>query len=370
MRIVHVTRQFWPGVGGLENVVENLARCQVAGGHDVRVATLDHIFDAADDKPLPASETWNGIAIRRIPYRGSRRYPVAPSVLRHVRDADILHVHAVDFFADFLAATRPLHRRQMILSTHGGFFHTQFASRLKHVYFNSVTRLSLTAYDAIAASGVEDGRRFAALSPRKVVTIENGVDTGKFAGLADPSAQTILYFGRLAPNKGIDALIGWFAKLHGVAPRWRLVIAGKPMGVEVAAIHQWVAQAGVRAVVAIHDTPSDAALANLIRGASHYACASRFEGFGLAAVEAASAGLGLLLSDIPPFRQTVARLGTGEIVDFAMLADAMPALVERLEDRAGDAARTLPDLDAFGWPAVGARFEQLYAAVLRGEVPT
>jgi alpha-1,3-mannosyltransferase len=369
MRIVHVTRQFWPGVGGLENVVDNLARCQVGNGHDVRVVTLDHIFDATDDTPLPASEIWNGIAIRRIPFRGSRRYPVAPSVLRHIRHADIIHVHAVDFFVDYLALTRFLHGRKMILSTHGGFFHTQFASRLKHVYFNSITRLSLIAFDAIAASGVEDGRRFAALSPHKVVTIENGVDIAKFAGLADPTRRTILYFGRLAPNKGLDRLIAWFARLHAFAPHWQLVIAGKPMGVSVETIRKWALQAHVSAHVAVHDTPSDAALADLIRNAGFYACASRFEGFGLAAVEAASAGLALLLSDIPPFRQTVARLGAGDIVDFDMSAQGMPALAAKLERQAAAPARPAPDLASFGWDAVGQRFEQLYAAVMRGDRP-
>ena len=30
----------------------------------------------------------------------------------------------------------------MVLSTHGGFFHTGYASRLKTLYFGSVTRLS------------------------------------------------------------------------------------------------------------------------------------------------------------------------------------------------------------------------------------
>jgi alpha-1,3-mannosyltransferase len=46
--------------------------------------------------------------------------------LRHLRDADIVHVHAIDFFFDFLGWTKPLHGKKLVVSTHGGFFHTSF----------------------------------------------------------------------------------------------------------------------------------------------------------------------------------------------------------------------------------------------------
>jgi alpha-1,3-mannosyltransferase len=106
MRIAHVTRQFTPAVGGLENVVHNLARAQLSGGHQVRVITLNRDF-ARPDLVLPARENIEGIDVVRLPYRGSRRYPIAPTVLRHIKGADIVHVHAIDFFFDFLALTSP-----------------------------------------------------------------------------------------------------------------------------------------------------------------------------------------------------------------------------------------------------------------------
>ena len=39
MRICHYTSTFLPRVGGVEMVVSNLARCQLALGHDVMVIT-------------------------------------------------------------------------------------------------------------------------------------------------------------------------------------------------------------------------------------------------------------------------------------------------------------------------------------------
>lgn len=363
MRIVHVTRQFWPGIGGLEAVVDNLTRDQAARGHAVRVVTLDRIFDDPARTLLPTVEKRDGVEIRRICFWGSRRYPLAPAVLQHIRDADIVHVHAIDFFVDFLALASPLHRRKMILSTHGGFFHTPFAARAKLLFFNSVTRLSLRAYRAVAASGVEDGRRFAALAPSRTSTIENGVDIGKFAGLARNGARHILYFGRLAPNKGIDRLIRWFAQLRAASPEWRLTIAGKPMGVTIEDIAAWAAQAAVDDAVAIHDSPDDEALKALIGQADFYACASTFEGFGIAPIEAASAGLHVLLSDIAPFRHIVHRLEGGQIIDFDADAATIAGQSAVLDAMVGQTA-DYPGLHSFAWPAVAAEFEKLYRTVL------
>ena len=44
MRIVHVVRQFYPAVGGLETMVRELASKQVAASHGVKVVTLDRLF--------------------------------------------------------------------------------------------------------------------------------------------------------------------------------------------------------------------------------------------------------------------------------------------------------------------------------------
>ena len=118
----------------------------------------------------------------RIPYFGSKRYPIALSVLRHIRDADIVHVHGIDFFFDLSCLDAPFHRRKLVVSTHGGFFHTGFAARLKRFYFNTVTRLSLSWYAGVAAVGVADDTTVPPIAGAGVWLIENGVDVDKYAG--------------------------------------------------------------------------------------------------------------------------------------------------------------------------------------------
>lgn len=369
MRILHVVRQYAPGIGGLEGYVAMLARHQQQMGHDVRVLTLDRIFDGEEGR-LPARETMDGVPVERIGWRGSSRYPIAPGVLRRLDDAEIVHVHGVDFFLDWLAATRLIHRKPIILSTHGGFFHTGFAQRAKRLFFATVTRWSLLGVRAVLASSIQDRHTFAKLWPDRTFLVENAVDVDKFPGLARPDARTIIYFGRIAPNKEVPHLLRWFAALRGAEPAWRLIVAGKPMGVTIANLQVEAERLGIADAVEFHDKPDDAGLKRLISRSGVYACASSYEGFGLAAVEAVSAGLYPVLSDIPPFRRTLGRIGYGTLIDFAEAPDPRPFLAEW---RRFAAERPTPDAVAarvapFAWPRVAERIERIMRVVLGREV--
>ena len=55
MRILHVVRQFAPGIGGMENYVAELARAQGEAGHPTTVLTLDRVFSAPGTR-LPHAE--------------------------------------------------------------------------------------------------------------------------------------------------------------------------------------------------------------------------------------------------------------------------------------------------------------------------
>jgi alpha-1,3-mannosyltransferase len=368
LNIVHVVRQFHPGIGGMENFVEQLAHQQLASGHHVRVATLDRIFGEPEGRTLPVRETFDGIEIVRVPFAGSVRYPVAPRILRSIRNADLVHVHGVDFFCDFLAATAWLHRKPLILSTHGGFFHTPFLRRFKKLYFDVVTRTALSQFGAVIACSEEDNRRFASVAGRRLTLIQNPVDVGKFAGRADPFAHNLIYFGRLAPNKELRRLIAWFA---GLASRgdWRLIVAGRPMGTTVAELASDARSAGVADRVEFHELPTDDELRALISRSSVYCCSSSYEGFGLAPVEAASAGLFPVLSDIPPFRTTLERLQFGLMVNFedrSSWDDSYDQFEQSLtEFQAGFSKdRIGANVADFGWRRAAHRFEGIYARVL------
>lgn len=317
MKVVHVVRQFHPSVGGMEEVVLNIARRHLQQGRDqVEVVSLERVFTDPQQRLAPR-DSHQGVPIVRLPYRGSSRYPLAPSVLSAVRGADLLHVHGIDFFYDFLALTRPLHRVPMIVSTHGGFFHTTYASRLKMLWFKTLTRASALAYARVVATSENDGRLFSqVVAPQRLRVIENGVDVDKFAGQGSATpGRTLIYFGRWSVNKGLLETLDLVRALAARDPAWQLIVAGREYDFSVADLQQAIAERGLQQRVRLQVAPTQAQLAQLLGSAQYFVCLSRHEGFGLAAVEAMSAGLLPILSDIPPFARLQRESGQGVLVD-------------------------------------------------------
>jgi alpha-1,3-mannosyltransferase len=323
--VTQVVRQFLPNRGGVEDTVLYLSLGLVRLGWDVRIVTLNRLFRALQTQ-LPAAETIAGLPVIRIPFHGSTRYPIAPRVVSYLGGSDIVHVHCIDFFYDFLALTKPLHRRRLIVTTHGGFFHTDFAAHLKRVYFTTVTRLSAQAYERFIASSQNDAALFSRLTSR-LITIETGVSVDKFANCAARDAtRTMIYFGRLSKNKRLPTLIALFAALRKISPDWSLIIAGTEFEETFSALGECARSLGVDHAVQFFASPTDADLAALIGAASYFVSLSAYEGFGVSVVEAMSAGLVPILSDIPTFREFIRRAGRGLLVDAVDLGAAAGAV--------------------------------------------
>lgn len=366
--VAHVVRQFRPNRGGLEDFVANLAAAQRAQGLRVRVVTLDRLFVAPTVR-LPARETIDGIDVVRVPFAGSTRYPLAPGYLRGLAGADLVHVHAVDFFFDATALLRPLLRRPLVATTHGGFFHTGAHGRLKRLWFAGPTRFSCRAYDAIVACGASDAALFAPIAGDRLVTIDNGVDIGKFAGRASAEPRrTIVTIGRFSVNKRLDRLLDAFAVLAGRDPRWRLELIGVPSDWDEPRVRAEIAARGLAEHVALHVGLSDADVACLIGRASLFASASEYEGFGIALLEGMSAGLAPVVQPNPSFRALAAAHPDVVLSDFAdaeAAADALETAFGRVV-AGGDVyrARLQEETRRYSWQGVAAAYGAVYDRVL------
>jgi alpha-1,3-mannosyltransferase len=375
MNVVHVVRQYLPSVGGLEEVVRNLAQQQSrSGSYTPTVLTLNRVF-RTDGTLLPAQEILDGVAVKRLAYTGSERYPLCPQVATALGNADLVHVHGIEFFFDYLALLHPLMRRPLLASTHGGFFHSGFASRLKQIYFRSITRLSALAYQKVIATSENDGQLFAPVVRKdKLVVIENGVDMGKFAGAAATQVRPVMiYFGRWSLNKGLLECIDVLAALCQQQPHvpWQLVIAGREYDLDAQTLLSYAQDHGVAQHISLHPNPGVAELRVLIGMASYFLCLSHHEGFGIAPIEAISAGLMPLLSPIPPFVRLFQTTGAGALLDAPTPAQ-QAAQISTLHAQMADATRRDSAtaraahlaLQAYSWQGVAARYAQQYDLAL------
>ncbi|MBY5607955.1 glycosyltransferase family 4 protein [Rhizobium leguminosarum] len=364
--IVHVVRQFLPNRGGLEDVVANLARQTVRRGYRVRVVTLDSLFTAPEDK-LPFREDIDSIEVVRIPWFGSSRYPLAPEIFRHLADADLVHVHAIDFFFDALAWGRLLHGKPMIVTTHGGFFHTQKYAAIKKIWFRTLTRASAMAYRRVVCCSASDLKQFSEIVPDSLL-IENGADIGKFADTASRRAKRrIVTIGRFSVNKRLDHLLDAVVMLKTRDPEWHLDIVGAESDLNRADVEDAIESRHLSGRVTLHVSPENDTIRRIIAEASIFASASEYEGFGLVALEAMSAGLLPVLNANDAFATLAARHPVITLADFTNPDSAATAIeaAHQALSRQPDAVRAglLDAARGYSWDIVAGRYIDLYRSL-------
>jgi alpha-1,3-mannosyltransferase len=315
MRVLQVARQFYPKVGGIESCVLNLSRGLVGRGHHVEVVTLNRDLRTGDRLDSPASI--DSIAIHRIPYFGSRRYPVAPTWLRCIEDFDVVHIHAIDFFIDSGAVAKRLglHRKPIVVTTHGGIFHTSALRAVKDLYWRNVLRRSLREVAVVVAVSERDAQLFRSIVPEgKLVTIPNGIDS-VFSGARYPVPGTrnspaesqqltvtgkvrrrLLCVGRVSKAKGVDKVIQLIALLANDFPDVELIVAGPDESGMANALRTLSESLGLGSRVQIVGELPIEQLAALVASSHLFISAAPHEGFGITTVEALSAGVPVLVT--------------------------------------------------------------------------
>jgi alpha-1,3-mannosyltransferase len=208
----------------------------------------------------------------------------------------------------------------------------------------------------------------------KLQVIENGVDMTKFAAAASSELQPVMiYFGRWSVNKGLLECIDVLAALCRQQPDvpWQLMIAGREYDLDAKALHNYAQAHGIAERITLHPNPGVFELRMLISQSSYFLCLSHHEGFGIAPIEAISAGLIPLLSPIPPFVRLFETTGSGALLDAptaAQQAWQISLLHAQMADdtrrRATTRAAAEAALRAYSWQGVAARYAQQYDLAL------
>jgi alpha-1,3-mannosyltransferase len=365
MKILHVTRQYFPQVGGIENVIWNLAKRQISAGHTVQIGCLNRPFQRAG-KVLPAQETYEGALIHRLPFWGPRQYAMAPGVLSLTRGCDVIHLHSCDFFLDFLALTRPLHRKPIVLSAHGFYFHSSNAGILKRLYFQSITRMAMRAIDAIVCASDQDMALARRIAPRsKVFHIPYGVDYEPLARFPIPGRDpnALICVERLADNKRQNLLLDCISQILPIRPEIRLTIIGPDAGMR-STLEAQIRKMHLEGNVELAGGMTWNAMTDRLRRAAVWISATKYESFGLALLEAMAAGCLPVVQHIPAFRELISPGENGWLTDFTSpeqaARDILRALTADDATRANMAAAARLTASRFTWQVAATEIETLY----------
>jgi len=366
MKILQIARQFYPSVAGVEKFVQDLSRHLIRRRHQVAVITLNRCFYM--DGILPAKDIVEGVQVYRIPYWGHQRFFLAPSVLKFVGDYDLLHVHNIDFFLDFLVLTRWWHRKPIVLSTHGGFFHTKTLTAVKKLYFNTVTRWTINGADIVIADSDHDRELFSRIT-KKVVQIDNGIDFSGFSDITkSPIPGLLVYVGRLVSNKRVDNLIKALPFIRNKYPDARLIIIGADFEGIGSALKRLAETLGVAESVTFTGIVNQEDLRDYLARAHLFLSASEYEAFGISILEAMASGTVPVVNDINPLRGFVRHGETGFLTDFSAPEAAARVIVEALTLDYNAlriiGKRAQEEAQKYAWEKVVLQFEQVYESIL------
>jgi glycogen(starch) synthase len=185
---------------------------------------------------------------------------------------------------------------------------------------------------------------------------------------APGGSPVLLYFGRLEYEKGVQDLIAALPRIRRAHPGTRLVVAGtgtaRDQLVAAAQAHR------VRRSVTFTGHLPDADLAALLRAADAVVLPSRYEPFGIVALEAAAAGAPLVASTAGGLGAVVVDGETGlsfrpgDVAGLAAAVGAVLADPPAAARRARAARKRLGS--AFEWSRIAADTASVYAAATCG----
>ncbi|MFH1663563.1 MAG: glycosyltransferase family 4 protein [archaeon] len=313
MKVLHVSHHFFPCIGGTEKFILDLCIELKKNKIEPKVVCLNKC--PASEKKLREKETVKGIKVTRIPFTDLKLYKIAPKVNEYLKDSDLIHVHGIGFFSDFILAKQTEHKKPVIISTHGGIFHTNKKSLLKKFYHNFWLKHQLKKACRIIADSSNDFEQFKKIS-EKTVFVQNAVDTKKFSFKGKKDFSKCVFVGRLSKNKRIDLLIERFAEIHKEFPEKTLEIIGGDFDNIEKKLKEKVEELGLEKKVFFRGKLNEKELIKKVKQAGFYFSASEYEGFGIAVIEAMAAGTIPVLNDIQAFRELVKNGKTGYLIDF------------------------------------------------------
>ena len=362
MRVLHVTPSFSPCIGGIEKVVHQLALGLATRGVETAVA---HVAPNL----RYGREQLGTLAVWRVPLIGHRLFGLSPALRGIMHGYDLLHVHdpqlmALTFNAAVAGGSKPL-----VLSTHGGYYHTSRHRAFKALHERFLLRSMLSTYDRVLATSLADQAHFSRFSAA-VDLAENGVETVRFAKIhgENRSFRQWIYWGRLSRNKRLDRAIDLARLAVDAGENVDFLITGPDFDDLTGSLKAHIASRGLEKHVQVKPALDDVELDRELATRGVYVTASEHEGFGLGVVEALAAGLLILCRDIAPLNGFVSDRSNGFFLAFDGSERDRRALVELLS-ATPDQQRMMSlgarrAAERYSWEAAVARFAAIYADVL------
>ena len=410
MRIAHVLRRLsFDDWGGTEQVVWNLAKAQIAAGHEVRLFATTALCDTE-------RETVDGVEIFRfrpiypwwpmpkglvgdLDRKGGN--PFVPRLGRTLQEwkPDVIHCHAMARIAELCLRTAEKIGAKTVVSLHGGGANVPGveARSLKaptrgrlpwgkaiDILMGWMRRVP-EDFDGIVCVGEDEYEKYRAKHPH-VLFLPNGVDTRLFKdagretldGRRDEtsclasnvscqsSPLTILCVARIDRQKNQMMLVEWLGRHPEAAVRLVGPVTQEDYRAE---LESRAAELGVSGRLTLVGAlkPGSPELVAEYANADAFVLPSRHEPFGIVVLEAWAAGLPVVASDVGGLGRLCAAHPGAAITfqpgDSSGLDCALEELLRSAETRDAMSAAGRDAAAEYDWSVLSSRLVDFYAEI-------
>lgn len=313
MKILLISSQYLPTLGGVQTVVHTLAQQFQDRGHTVQVIANRY------PRTLPANETLDGVQVRRFLFLYPQLYYLSigrPDLFAgglvygtltwlklerlYTRfRPEVINLHHPDHPNLFVLWLRKRHPVRLVVSLHGDEV-MKYGERPRCQ--RGLLRALLQQADAVTACSEYLLGEALGIDPdvaAKGRVLPNGVDLERFEIVDDvlPRPRPYVFAaGRLSYQKGFDILIKAFGLIAHDYPELDLIIAGD--GEQKQHLRALIDQLGLRHRVDLIERVSPKQMAVLLKICNAAVIPSRGESFGIVALEALAAGAPVIASRV------------------------------------------------------------------------
>lgn len=381
MRILHVISSIDPRKGGPTTALAGMAEAQVAAGLDVTVVAT---FQPNADHTTAEQMRRRGVAVQLV---GPVRTPLAmhpdirPTVREHVKQADLVHIHAMwEDIQHRAARVASALDRPYVVSPHGMLdpWTLRQGRWKKWLYLVLRQRRNLNRAAAICFTTETERRLTEPLHLKPPAIVEPlGIDLSEFETLPAKGAfrdkhpqiadrPMLLFLSRIHHKKGLDLLIPAFASLE--LDDAMLVIAGPDSDDGY--------QARVERMAGEHGVAERLLFTGMLYGrdrieamvdADLFTLPSYQENFGIVVPESLAAGTPVVISDQVNMHDYVTRGEVGEVVptQIAPLASALNCWLTDETRRMAAAGRCRPCVwEHFDWGRIAHHWVEHYTRLI------
>lgn len=325
-----------PSDGGVETVVERLARGLAENGWTVHLFTLASDAEAVDVADGIHVRTVGSVDTTELLGLQSKVSLSAPKALADYVDEvrpDLIHVHNRFFFTSFSVLLWKLLMGRdvpVVTTLHlGELGNVDGAGGVAaRAYERTVGRMLLARSDHVIAVSEAVANISAGLGadPDATTVIRNSVDVDEYAPGDERQSRSLLFVGRLVRNNGPHVFLDAVADVVDAYPDLDVHVVGSgPMRKR---LEDRVAQSGLESRVTIHGFVDD--VVSYFQRATVFCRPSFSEGLPLTLLEAMSTATPPVVTDIAGVPEVVTDGRTGMLVppgDSTSVADAITELL-------------------------------------------